>query len=272
LSENHGPASSSLVAGRLALRDAGSGPAVVLLHGLAGFKELWAETESALVAEGYRVVAYDQRGHGQSHDVVGPWAIADLSRDLGLVLDRLGIDRACVVGHSMGGRAMFDFALDRADRTAAVVAVGAQSEAPKAAYRTILQNLRAQTASHGLAGFRREFERAKEIPERVGRDSVFARSFEARFAANRTEMLMAGLDAILAMPTLTARLGEIRVPMLAVVGERDTHFLEIARQYSKVVPDCRTMVIPDCHHYPMVDGAAAFNRGLVAFLSEAWAV
>ena len=250
------------------MQDAGSGPAVVLVHGLAGFKELWSETRQALLQAGYRVVSYDQRGHGESHDVAGPWAIADLSRDLGLVLDGLGIAQACVVGHSMGGRAMFSFALDQPGRTWAVVAVGAHSESPRAEYRTILADLRDVTVRDGLDGFRLEFDRAQEIPERVRWDAGFAREFEARFAANRPAMLVAGLDAILAMPALTPRLGEINVPMLAAVGARDSHFLDLARRYAEIVPRCRTVVVADCHHYPMTDSPLAFNQALVTFLGE----
>ena len=53
----------------LAVDHGGSGPVVVLLHGLGGCKELWAETGLALRAAGYRTIAYDHRGHGESQDV-----------------------------------------------------------------------------------------------------------------------------------------------------------------------------------------------------------
>jgi pimeloyl-ACP methyl ester carboxylesterase len=253
---------------RLLVEDVGTGPAVVFLHGLAGFKELWSDTQVALRA-GFRIIAYDQRGHGGSDDFAPPWGIGDLSNDLCTVLDHLGVARACVVGHSMGGRAMFEFALHWPQRTWALVAVGAHSEAPQAAYRTILVGVREATARDGLAGFRRAFAAANEIPERIRRDRDFAERYEFAFARNRPEMLIASLDAVLTMPFLTPHLGEIGVPMLAVVGERDSHFRALAERYSAVVPDCRTVVIDDCHHYPMTDAIPAFNRALTTFLREA---
>jgi pimeloyl-ACP methyl ester carboxylesterase len=253
---------------RLAVDDGGSGPAMVLLHGLAGSKELWSEILDALREVGFRAIAYDQRGHGESPEVSPPWSIRDLAEDLAGLLDRLGVARACVVGHSMGGRALFRFALDRPERLWAIVPVGAQSEAPRAAYREALTTVREATRRGGLPAFREAFQEAGEIPERVARDPAFAADYEAWFARNRAEMLVAALDAILAMPTLTTQLGEIAAPALAVVGERDEPFRALAARYERAMPACRTVVVPDCHHYPMTDQPAAFAETLLSFLEE----
>ena len=121
----------------------------------------------------------------------------------------------------MGGRTLFQFALDRTDRIWAIVPVGAHSEAPRSPYREVLAGVRDATLRDGLAGFRAAFEAVGEIPERLCLDTQFAQQFEARFARDRARMLAAALDAILAMPQLTPRLGEITVPALAMVGERD---------------------------------------------------
>lgn len=108
----------------LTVDDGGEGPAVVLLHGLGGAKELWSETLAALRVAGFRAIAYDHRGHGGSSDALPPWTIGDLADDLRQVLDGRGIERAAIVGHSMGGRAIFAFALRHPERIWALVAVG----------------------------------------------------------------------------------------------------------------------------------------------------
>lgn len=253
----------------LAVEDLGQGPAVVLVHGLGGWRDVWATSAASLRAAGFRVITYDQRGHGDSADVDPPWSIVNLADDLLAVLDGVGLARASIVGHSMGGRAMFDFVLRHPDRVSGIVAVGAHSEAPRPPYRAVLETVREVTARSGVSGFRRAFEDAGEIPDRVAHDPAFAAWFEDRFSHNRPAMIVAALDAILSMPTLTGRLNEIRRPMLSVVGERDLNFLELAGHYAKVVAGCRTEVLPGCAHYPMVDAPDAFVDVLVTFLHAA---
>lgn len=187
---------------------------------------------------------------------------------MNLLLNKLGIARACLVGHSMGGRVMFQFALERPERVWALVSVAAQSEAPKPPYRAVLQKIREETRLGGLDAFRKAFERAGEIPERNLRDPVFRKRFDHFFSRNRTPAILAALDAILEMPNLTTRLVELRPPALALVGERDVPFLDLASHYKRSIPDCRTVVIPDCYHYPMTDQPDAFTETLLKFLRK----
>ena len=119
-----------------------------------------------------------------------------------------------------------------------------------------------------LAGFRAAFEAAGLIPDRASQDPLFAQRFEAYLARNRTPMIAAAVDAILAMPVLTPRLGEIAVPALAVVGERDAPFRELTAWYGQAMPRCRTVVLPGCQHYPMTDQHDAFASALHGFLRE----
>jgi pimeloyl-ACP methyl ester carboxylesterase len=251
------------------VEDSGDGPAVVFLHGLAGFKELWAEIVPAVHEAGFRTIAYDHRGHGESGDPLLPWTIDDFADDLASLLDQLRVDRACLVGHSMGGRVLFQFALSRPDRVWAIVPVGAHSEPPRSPYRDLLVDLRDATLRKGLREFRRTFDAIGEIPKRILDDPVFAAEFEVLFARNRPEALVAALDAIFAMPTLTPRLGEISVPTLPFVGESDAHFRDLSAYYEVAIPRCRTIVVPGRYHYPMTDQPAIFVKELVEFLDGA---
>jgi pimeloyl-ACP methyl ester carboxylesterase len=251
---------------RLAVEDAGEGQPVVFVHGLAGFRELWDESAAAVRAAGFRAVAYDHRGHGESDDPPAPWSIGDLADDLAGLLDALGIERPWIVGHSMGGRTLFRFAIDRPNRLAGVVIVGAQSEAPRPPYdesiRSLLDGLRAR----GVDGFTEAFGAIGELPERVARDAAYRERFERLYARNRAAPLEAAVEAILRMMPLTERLGEIAVPALVVVGDRDLPFMRMVETYRSRIPDCAVAILPNCHHYPMVDRPAEFARALVGFL------
>jgi pimeloyl-ACP methyl ester carboxylesterase len=110
---------------RLALRDEGRGPAVVLLHGFPELAYSWRHQVPALAAAGFRVLAPDQRGYGGSDrpaDVTA-YDIHHLTADLAGLLDAVGIERAVVVGHDWGGLVGWMMPLLHPARVAGVVGV-----------------------------------------------------------------------------------------------------------------------------------------------------
>ncbi|WP_353827465.1 alpha/beta hydrolase [Agromyces sp. SYSU T0242] len=100
--------------------DAGGTP-VLAIHGITASHRAWHHVADALPAR--RIVAPDLRGRGRSADLPGPWSLRDHADDQARVLDALGIDRALVVGHSMGAFVTVRFAAAHPDRVAGVVLV-----------------------------------------------------------------------------------------------------------------------------------------------------
>src|ERR1700692_927124 len=88
----------------VAVSDAGAGPPVLLLHGLACGKRMWFHQIRALRRR-FRVIAYDLRGHGQTNApaIATEYSAAHLARALVRWLDALKIERAAIVGFSLGG-------------------------------------------------------------------------------------------------------------------------------------------------------------------------
>lgn len=107
----------------LAVYEAGSGPAVVLLHGFPGLAYTWRHQIPALVQAGYRVIVPDLRGYGLSDtpERVEDYDIADLTGDVAGILDSLDVEKAVFVGHDWGGMLAWQMALLHKDRTAGVV-------------------------------------------------------------------------------------------------------------------------------------------------------
>src|SRR5947209_10926041 len=110
---------------RLEVSDAGSGPAVVLLHGLTATRRYVVMGSRALERSGHRVVLYDARGHGQSSPAATPDAYGydELAADLEAVLDALAIDRAVLAGASMGAHTALALALRRPERVAGLIVI-----------------------------------------------------------------------------------------------------------------------------------------------------
>lgn len=127
----------------------GTGPAVVLLHGVGMRRQVWTR-QAASLARTHRVVTVDLPGHGDSPLPPPTPTLSDYAGPLLQVLDRLDVERAHVVGHSMGALVALAFALDSPSRTASVVALNGvhrRSTEQRAAVGLRLAQLR----EHGVA-------------------------------------------------------------------------------------------------------------------------
>ena len=88
---------------------AGDGPVVALVHGITESRRTWDPLVAPLLAEGYRVIAVDLRGHGDSSKV-GPYDLVTMAGDLGAVLGAESADEALLIGHSLGGAVVSAYA------------------------------------------------------------------------------------------------------------------------------------------------------------------
>jgi pimeloyl-ACP methyl ester carboxylesterase len=98
----------------------GEGPVVLLIAGTGGSAAEWVPEAVDVFAERFTVIRYDQRGTGQSPGTPGPYSTRGLARDALGLLDALAVDRAHVIGHSMGGRVAQWLALDAPGRVASL--------------------------------------------------------------------------------------------------------------------------------------------------------
>jgi len=110
---------------KLAVYEAGSGPALVLLHGFPGLAYTWRHQIPALVAAGYRVIVPDLRGYGASDrpQAVEAYDIAQLTADLAGLLDALVVEKAVFMGHDWGGLLAWQMTLFHEARVAGVIAL-----------------------------------------------------------------------------------------------------------------------------------------------------
>jgi pimeloyl-ACP methyl ester carboxylesterase len=98
----------------------GDGPALVILHGIGSRATSWAPVAEHL-AGSYEVIAIDHRGHGASSHPATGYLVDDYADDLTAVIDRLGLERPLVMGHSLGGMTTLEWARRHPERAAAIV-------------------------------------------------------------------------------------------------------------------------------------------------------
>lgn len=142
---------SALVNGiELYFEESGSGPPLLLITGLSGNTLGWSALEPAL-AQHFRVITFDNRGAGRSSAPEGPYATRDMAGDAAALLDQLGIDRAHVLGLSMGGMIAQELALAYPERVARLVLLSTVARSRPAIIEPWL-NLWARAAAGELDG------------------------------------------------------------------------------------------------------------------------
>jgi 3-oxoadipate enol-lactonase len=136
----------------------GEGSPIVLLHGLTATRRYVVHGSRVLPRHGFRTIAYDARGHGESEPAPAGhgYSYAELAGDLGALVDRFAEGRRCVLaGHSMGAHTLAAWALAEPDRVAAIVAIGPASVGAPVEPATLdyWDGLADALAEDGVAGF-----------------------------------------------------------------------------------------------------------------------
>lgn len=228
---------------------AGAGPPVVLLHGLSGSHRWWRYTIPAL-ARGYRVHAPELSVFGESWWIVRQPDIGELASLVAHWLDAHAIERAHLVGHSMGGQIAIHLAARspaRIDRLVLVDAAGIPFRFRPLGLPRFFLDL-APPRAWGRLGF---------LPT-MARDAL--RAGPRRLARAIRHLLADDVRPLLA---------RVRSRTLVVWGEWDPVIpRDHGRRLAERIPDARLIVLEGASHNPMVDKPGAFNRTLLAFLAE----
>jgi pimeloyl-ACP methyl ester carboxylesterase len=226
---------------------AGDGPPVVLLHGLSATRRNVVQGSRHLIKRGYRLIAYDARGHGASSPG-GSYEYAELVDDLEAVLDHLGIERTALVGSSMGAATAMAFTLEHPERVAALVQI---TPAYTGYARTgdvdgdSWERMASELERGGVDAFV-EVAQPEGLPERwreIAREAT-------RQRMERHDDPAAVAAALRQVPSSVAwkglePLSDLDVPVL-IVGSRDEadglHPLGVAEEYDRRLPNSELVV------------------------------
>ena len=249
----------------LAFDDAGSGPAIVLIHGHPFNRSMWAPQVAAL-RDRYRVIVPDLRGYGQSPVTPGLVTMAELAADIRGLLDRLGVESAALAGLSMGGLVMTELAAAEPGRWWALcfIATTAQPPSPEDAAARMEM---AKTADEQGMG---------PIAETMG-PRLFGPDPDQVLTAQITGMMLATnpLGAAAALrgraqrPDYRPILRSLRTPSFVCTGDHDGYSTaEVTSELVACLRDPEVVLLKDVGHLPNLEQADAFNDHLLAFLNR----
>jgi esterase len=244
----------------------GSGPPVLLLHGLLGSGRNWAAIARRL-AGSFRAVTVDLRNHGDSpwHEVV---TYAAMAADVEALLDGLGLERASVIGHSMGGKVAMTLAATAPERVAHLVVVDIAPVAYDRGFGRYIEAMRAADLDRPRA------EIEAQLREVAPEDGVRAfllhnldrRGERARWRPNLAA-LAAGMDSIVGFPDLA---GAYDGPTLVISGANSGYVQpEHHRLVRRLFPRARFVAVRDAGHWVHAEQPERLVATVTPFLERA---
>lgn len=253
-----------------------AGPLVLLLHGFPECWITWRYQLPALAAAGFRAVAPDLRGYGQSEKPrgVAAYALPKLAADVAALIRALGRDRADVVGHDWGGNVAWHFAMWHPERLRRLALLNMPHPERYARSLSTLRQLRKSWYVF--------FFQLPVLPEKYMTPRRLRTLFHhttARKGAYDDEDVRVTLEALRDLtgpvnyyraamrPALLRRWEPIAAPVLVIWGERDRWLgAELAEPARRWVPQARVERIPDASHWVQADAPERVNELLLGFL------
>lgn len=250
--------------------EAGSGPDVILLHGLGGDRTNWNATIPALAAK-YHVIAPDQVGFGQSDKPMIDYRVGTLVDFLNAFYKKLGISKATLVGNSLGGWVAMDFTLahpEKVDRLVLVDSAGLSQQryGGEPLTRERLLGLNPSTIAGEKALMSIVFYNKMFASDQFAEQALVGhlRKNDSYTIDRFIDSLLRGEDFV------DGRLGAIKSPTMVVWGREDALIpLAAGKVLAQEIPGAASVILDSCGHVPQAECAAPFNAALLKFLGPA---
>lgn len=240
-------------------------PVLVLINSLGTDARIWDGVIDQL-AQHYRVLSYDKRGHGLSDAPPGDYALAHHLNDLFGLVDHLGLQRFALTGVSIGGLIAMGAALRSPQRISSLLVC---NSAPKVGDAAFWQARMARVLEHGMAAIA---------------DGIMERWFSTIFRAGQSDALAGWRNMLLRADAhgyvatcatlrdsdLTADIGAISVPTLVLAGEDDLATpVPLVRACATAIPGARFHVLPSVGHIPSIEAPDRLASLMRQFIEEA---
>jgi 2-succinyl-6-hydroxy-2,4-cyclohexadiene-1-carboxylate synthase len=253
----------------------GEGASLVLIHGFTDNLGMWYN-QVPVFSERYRVLACDVRGHGKTKTPEGGFSMEMFADDLRGLLGALGIEQACMLGYSMGGRIALHFALKYPEMTTGLVfansgvmgsdvqpteeQIAALAERRKQMVE-LFETGRIEVIAEGMAersfspGFRDE-------------DPVVFQKYKDVKLQNDPKHYLAIMQAMVEAVTNPPDLRRLECPVLIIAGDRDSFMaVDEAKSMERAIRDATVTILPT-GHAAAIEAPQAFNQAVLDFMDR----
>lgn len=257
---------------RIVYQEAGTpgNPKVILLHGLGGDMSNWAMTVPALAAK-YHVFVPDQVGFGKSDKPVMNYRVATLVEFLNVFCKKLGIEKASLVGNSLGGWTAAAFTIAYPEKVDKLVLVDAAGYSPKRwggpePNAQLISTLNPSTTADMKAAFGLIF-----YNKAMQSDAFIEQAFTAKLKRGDGATINSFIEnALLGLDYLDDKVKAIKAPTLVIWGKQDGLTpLALGELFAKDIAGAQLVVFDQCGHVPQLEKGGDFNRAVLKFLGGA---
>jgi len=247
--------------------EAGSGPPVILLHGLGGDLSHWIFTVPPLATH-FHVYVPDQIGFGMSDKPLLNYRVSTLVDFLNAFCEKLGIEKPTVVGNSLGGWAAMAYALAYPEHIDKLVLVDAAGYSTKRMNEPPLTRDALMRLNPGSVTAYKDLMNEIMANKQTVTDRMAAEMFETKVRKNDGYTVNQFIESILrGEDFMDGKLAGIKAPTVVIWGRQDTlTSLAMGQAFAKDIPGAQMVVLDGCGHVPQIECAPAFNATLLKAL------
>jgi pimeloyl-ACP methyl ester carboxylesterase len=244
---------------------------IILIHPIGGNIDIWEHEIQFILKRGFRVIAYELRGHNKSS--IGSkrdFTIYDLADDLHILFDDLKIKRCTLIGHSIGGAIASLYAKQYPHNVDAIIFIN--SACKRIPDKDLEKHFttRKIAASEGMAALAEWNKENNKDAKKTFEDQKTWNYFKKIFTKTSVEGFVAATKALYTMPDgkedVTLALKDSRIKLFGIVANDDRVFLKLMYDMKKDIPDLEIRVIYGCDHWMIVENPEAVDKALAEFL------
>lgn len=232
---------------QIAYERQGSGTPLVLIHGYPLDHHIWQDI-APLLDTHFDLILPDLRGFGQSTTIESPYTIDDMAADLAGLLDALGLQKACITGHSMGGYVALAFARQYPQRVLGLALVGSQAPDDIPERREGRYATARQVTEQGVGIV------AESMSLKLSADNRI-QAFCAALILQQSKLAVTGaLKAMATRPDSSPALAGFQFPVVLIHGKADALIpVERAQEIHSALPHAKLVELPTAGHMPMME-------------------
>jgi 3-oxoadipate enol-lactonase len=244
---------------------------IILIHPIGGNIDIWEHEIQFILKRGFRVIAYELRGHNKSS--IGSkrdFTMYDLADDLHILFDDLNIKRCTLIGHSIGGAIASLYAKQYPHNVDAIIFINSASKRIPDKDLEKHHTTRKIAASEGMNALAEWNKENNKDAKKTFEDQKTWNYFKEIFTKTSIEGFIAATNALYTMPDgkedVTLALKDNRIKLFGIVANDDRVFLKLMQDMKKDIPDLEIRVIYGCDHWMIVENPEAVDKALAEFL------